>query len=87
MSGRHEKSLSHKKSPSYNHAIRFLGPEDYRLAWTVDHYRSRDRLRYHRSGGHLRYPTEYSRIADRDGATRFAKKWGISMPEMPERKI
>ncbi len=66
MSGRH------RTATSYGHTIRLIGPGSYRLAWTVDRYVA---------GSRLRHPVGYQRIADREGAIRFGKKWGIPMPQ------
>ncbi len=59
------------KGGAHSHAIRALGPDNFRIYWTVD--------RKH-PGSRLRYPTTHGRTTDRAGAERFAKKWGVKMP-------
>lgn len=59
-------------SDSYGQHIGWMGPDRYRLKWTVDRYCARSRLRF---------PTTYRRDTDLTGAMRFAKKWDIPMPE------
>jgi hypothetical protein len=61
----------HSSAGSYGHRIQRLGAGDYRLTWMVDRYYS---------GSRLRYPTNYSRLTDAQGARRFARKWGLNMP-------
>jgi hypothetical protein len=46
-----------------------IGADRYRIAWTYD-------AKY--SGSRLRYPRTLSRDTDRDGAERFAHKWGLT---------
>ena len=60
-------------SGSYGHAIQHIGPDHYRLHWTVDRYYS---------GSRLRFPRGSSRDTDLAGAKRFAKRW--KLPEPPE---
>lgn len=57
---------------AYGHAIRYIGPDHYRLSWTVDYYYPDSRLRF---------PRTTRRDTDADGAARFAKKWGVTVPE------
>lgn len=44
----------------------------YRLSWEVDYYYS---------GSRLRFPRQFSRDTDEDGARRFCKKWGLPLPD------
>lgn len=57
---------------SYGHSVQRIGPDHYRLYWTVDH---------HYSNSRLRFPRTHSRDTDRAGAQRFAKRWNL--PEVP----
>lgn len=57
------------RSSSYGHRIQRLGADWFRLSWTVDTKHRR-----------IRYPHGYSRDTDLKGATRFAKKWGVTVP-------
>lgn len=57
---------------SKGHKIQRLDSSWYRLRWTVDYYYS---------GSRLRFPRGFSRDTDEAGARRFAKKWGVKMPE------
>lgn len=57
---------------AYAHRIAKLGPDDYRLFWTVDHKYATSRLRF---------PRSHSRDTDTAGARRFAKRHGVTMPE------
>jgi hypothetical protein len=59
-------------SGSMHHHIARIGPDHYRLYWTVDRYTKNSRLRL---------PTRYSRDTDEAGAHRFAKRWDVKMPE------
>lgn len=63
--GRHSSSLS------YGHRIKGAGNGFYRLSWCVDYYSS---------GSRLRFPREFRRDTDIDGARRFAKKWSLTLP-------
>lgn len=56
------------KSSAYGHRILDLGGGSFRVSWTIDRYYRNSRLRH---------PTGYSRVTDRDGAIRFAKKWDV----------
>jgi hypothetical protein len=60
------------KRTSYGHGIERIGPGHYRLRWTVDR-------RY--AGSRLRFPTSTNRDTDIEGAERFAKKWGLTVPQ------
>lgn len=56
----------------YAHRIRHLGGGVFELAWTWD-------KKYRTS--RLRFPTTIRRVTEREGAERFAKKWGVPLPE------
>lgn len=57
---------------SYGHRI-VLGPwGDYTLSWVVDRYYE---------GHRCRFPKTYRRSTDEAGARRFAKRWGVPMPD------
>lgn len=58
-------------STSYNHRIRRLDPECFRLSWTVDRYYD---------GSRQRFPTVYTRDTDERGARRFSRRWGCAVP-------
>lgn len=57
---------------SYGHHIQKIGPDHYRLSWTVD---------FHYPTSRLRFPRQFRRDTDKVGALRFAKKWNRKMPE------
>lgn len=59
-------------SKSYGHRWKKLESDVYRLTWVYD----RKFL-----GSRLRHPQSVSRDTDHAGAVRFAKKWGISLPD------
>ena len=63
-------------SKSYNHSYHYIWNSwgIYEISWTVDRYYPNSRLRW---------PTEYRRHTDRQGAQRFCKKWGLEF-EAPE---
>ena len=61
----------HRSSGSRGHAISAFGPDDYRLYWTVDRYYK---------GSRLRHPVGYRRDTDFNGAMRFAKRHGVTLP-------
>lgn len=65
---------------SSRHKILRIYQDWYRLYWTIKQYRwvVVDRLG---NESRLRYPREYHRDTDEAGARRFAKKWGVKMPE------
>jgi hypothetical protein len=67
----------HSSSGSSYHAIQRIGPDHYRLSWTVDRY-----VR----GSRLRFPTTSTRDTDLAGAIRFAKKWEIDPPAEAEKR-
>jgi hypothetical protein len=54
---------------SYGHGVQKIGPDHYRLSWTVDRKYLSSRLRF---------PIRYDRDTDEEGARRFAKRWGIT---------
>lgn len=56
----------------HSHRLRQLGPDTWRISWTID--------RYYPSS-QLRHPQTYQRITDDLGAKRFAKKHDIPLPE------
>lgn len=62
----------YSSSGSSGHQISYIAPDHYRLYWSVDFYYPSSRLRH---------PRSYRRDTDMVGAKRFAKKWGISVPE------
>lgn len=64
----------HRPSGSYGHAIVMVEADCYRLSWTVDRYYPDSRLRH---------PRRATRHADLAGAQRFAKRWGLTVPETP----
>ncbi len=65
--------MSRYSGGSSTHHIQNLGKHwGYRISWTFD---------THIQGSRLRWPRTLSRDTDRAGAERFAKKWGIEMPE------
>lgn len=55
---------------SYGHNLTRVGPDHWRLAWTVDRYVK---------GSRLRFPQTQTRDTDEAGAKRFAKRWGIEL--------
>jgi len=57
---------------SYDHDIRKMGDDWYRIGWCIDRYSA---------GSRLRTPTYFDRDTDESGARRFAKKHDIEMPE------
>lgn len=61
----------HFSSGSYAQRFARIGPDHYRLSWTVDRYTARSRLRF---------PTTYTRDTDHAGAVRFARKWELEAP-------
>lgn len=61
----------HRSSGSYNHSVRRMGRDWFRMHWTVDRYYPGDRLRY---------PRGHTRDTDLAGAKRFAKRWGLAQP-------
>ena len=61
-----------RSSGSRGHRISYVGPDHYRISWVVDRYYASSRLRH---------PRGCRRDTDEVGATRFAKRWGVNMPE------
>jgi len=61
----------HRSSGSYGHRVSKVGPDHYRLQWTVDRYYA---------GSRLRHPRVDWRDTDKAGAERFAKRWGVEVP-------
>lgn len=62
----------HRSVGSYGHRISKLMHDVYQISWVVDRYYKDSRLRH---------PTGCCRTTDRAGALRFAKRWGVQMPE------
>ena len=62
----------YSSNSSYGHRIEVCPWGGYRLHWTVDRYYA---------GSRLRFPTGYSRDVEHDGAVRFAKRHGLTLPE------
>jgi hypothetical protein len=60
---------------SYHKDIERIGPDHYRLSWVIDR-------KY--AGSRLRFPTTYWRDTDEAGARKFAKKWGVKFPGVPD---
>jgi len=60
-------------NPSYAHRITRIGVDDFTLFWTCDRYRQ---------GSRLRFPMLSSRLTDKRGAERFAKKWKLEIPAL-----
>lgn len=67
--------MARAPSGSYNHKIKYERPDEYVISWVVD-------FKY--GGSRLRYPQGRRRDTNEKGARRFAKKWGIEMPEPPK---
>ena len=62
----------HSSAGSYGHVIiAVYRLEEFELRFTVDYY-------YEQRG---RFPRTFHRFTDRAGAERFAKRWGVAMPE------
>ena len=62
----------HFSAGSYGHRIAKIGPDHYRLQWTVDRYYASSRLRH---------PSVSWRDTDLKGANRFAKRWDVAVPD------
>lgn len=58
----------HSSTPAYGQRITKVSYDHYRLSWVVDRYYASSRLRH---------PTAYRRDTDKEGAKRFAAKWGL----------
>lgn len=58
------------RAGSYGHRLRYLGDGCWRMSWKVD-----------TKHGRIRYPRVATRDTDRKGAERFARRWGLDMPE------
>lgn len=56
---------------SYDHRWKLVSPGSFQLSWTYD-----TRVQ----GSRLRFPRTCTRLTDRDGALRFAKRWGLQAP-------
>ena len=57
---------------AYGHDIQWIADDHYRLSWAIDRKYPSSRLRF---------PTSFSRDTDEKGARRFARKWGLDVPE------
>ena len=64
----------HRSAGCYGQHIRHISGDDYRISWVVD---------FHYATSRLRHPRTFSRLTDRAGAERFAKKWGLPSPTIP----
>lgn len=60
------------RAGGYGHRIVYVRPDEYVISW-----------RYDTKIGRIRFQRGQQRDTDRRGAERFAKKWGINMPEDP----
>lgn len=54
----------------YDHRARKISEQVWEISWAFD-------MKY--SGSRLRYPRVMTRITDKAGAERFAKKWGLTL--------
>ena len=63
--------MASRVSGGYGHSVRRIGPDHFRLGWTVD---------YKYPTSRLRYPRGFDRDTDLAGAKRFAKRWRIEDP-------
>lgn len=61
----------HRAASAYNHYIRYFGPGDYQIGWTVDYYYPTSRQRH---------PRSFRRNTDLAGAQRFAKRHNLKDP-------
>jgi hypothetical protein len=59
-------------SGGYGHRIRKIDNDTFRISWSYD-----TKI----AGSRLRWPRGFSRVTDRAGAERFAKKWNTNMPK------
>jgi hypothetical protein len=67
----------HRSSGSKGHSIHKIMDGWYRLSWSVDRYYPSSRLRH---------PRGCHRDTDEAGALRFAKRWGVPMPDDMKRE-
>lgn len=58
---------------SRHHKIKYEREDEYVISWTT-----------YIKHGRLLWPVGRSRDTDRRGAERFAKKWNVAMPTIPE---
>lgn len=65
----------HGKGSARGFRVRWIGPDHYRMTWTVDRYYK---------GSMLRFPTGFHRDTDRRGAELFARKHEISILGEPQ---
>lgn len=63
--------MSSRSSGAYGHSIRRIGPDHFRLGWTVD---------YKYATSRLWHPRGFDRDTDLAGAKRFAKRWNMEDP-------
>lgn len=64
------------KSKSYGHSAVEFGAGVFQIGWTVDRYYKNSRLRH---------PIGFRVSTDKEGAERFAKRWGIKIKLIRER--
>jgi len=55
---------------AYNHCVKRVSTDCYRISWTID-----GKVK----GSRLRYPRTTSRMTDAAGAKRFAVKWKLTL--------
>lgn len=58
------------KSKSYRHSAVDLGAGVFHIGWTVDRYYKNSRLRH---------AVRFRVSTDKEGAERFARRWGIKI--------
>jgi hypothetical protein len=61
----------YRRRGSYNHWVRRMGHDWFRIGWTLDYYYT---------GSRLRFPRGFNRDTDFAGARRFAKHWNLPAP-------
>ena len=61
----------HTPSSAYDHVIKRVSADHYRISWVVDR---------HYASSRLRHPTAVWRDTDESGALRFCKKHGLTFP-------
>ena len=62
----------HTSAGSRNHHISRIYEDCYRIYWSIDFYYKNSRLRH---------PRQFSRLTDRAGAEKFAKKWDADLKD------
>lgn len=60
----------HSGGSGYGHHARKITPDTWEISWMYDRYYT---------GCRLRYPQTMSRITNKAGAERFAKKWCLNL--------